>query len=96
MAQDETKNTMEQTDYGMFINQFRLDIITLIRQHEMINTKICRQKMYILFNQICLNEEIFPKYTHIYVCMHVCVCVCVRVLVYVMLLYDKLLEHQEK
>ena len=26
--------------------------------------KICRQKMFRMFNQICLDEEMLPKYTH--------------------------------
>ena len=30
---------------------------------ERIHTKICRQRMFILFNQICINEEMLPKYT---------------------------------
>ena len=30
-----------------------------------INKKICRQKMSIMFNQICINEELLPKYTYI-------------------------------
>ena len=36
--------------------QFQPDIITLIQQLERIITKICRQKMSILFNQTCINE----------------------------------------
>ena len=51
----------EITNYGRFINQFQPNIIRLIRQFERINQKICRQKMSIMFNQICINEEMLPK-----------------------------------
>ena len=35
--------------------------------------------MSIMFNEICINEEMLPKYTYIYIYiyMYVCVCVCV-------------------
>ena len=35
-----------------------------IRQLENTYTKICRQNISILFNEICINEEMLPKYTH--------------------------------
>ena len=40
MAKDGFKNKWEQINYGRFINQFRPDIITSIRQLERIKTKI--------------------------------------------------------
>ena len=48
--------------------QFQQKIVTSIQQDGRINTKICRQEMSILFNQICLNEEMIPRYTHTYIC----------------------------
>ena len=33
-------------------------------QYEWIQKKICRQKMSIMFNEICINEEMLPKYTY--------------------------------
>ena len=33
--------------------------------------------MSFMFNQICINEEMLPKYIYIYICVCVCVCVCV-------------------
>ena len=40
--------------------------------------------MFIMFNQICINEEMLPKYTHIYIyiCIYICVCVCVYIYIY--------------
>ena len=32
--------------------------------------KICRHKMSIMFNEICINEEMLPKYTYIYIYMY--------------------------
>ena len=30
-----------------------------------IQKKICRHKMSIMFNEICINEEMLPKYAYI-------------------------------
>ena len=38
-----------------YINQFPPNIIKSIRQYEKINKKICRQKMFIMFNEICTH-----------------------------------------
>ena len=37
--------------------------------------------MSIMFNEICINEEMLPKYTYIYIYVCVCVCVCLCVCV---------------
>ena len=63
MTQEGSESIWKPINYGRFVNQFRSDIISSIRQHEMINAKICRQNISILFNQKCLNEEMLPKYT---------------------------------
>ena len=65
MAQSRAESTREINNYGSYINQFLPNIIKSIRQYERINKKICRQKMSIIFNEICINEEILPKYTYI-------------------------------
>ena len=62
MAQDQTESTREPITYGSFINQFQQDSIKLIGQLERIYAKMWRQRMSILFNKICINEEILPKY----------------------------------
>ena len=67
MAQSWAESTWEITNYGRIINQFQPNIIRSIRQFERINKKICRQKMSIMFNEICINEEMMPKYTYIYI-----------------------------
>ena len=38
-----------------------------IRQFERINKKICRRKRSIMFNQICIHEEMLPIYIYIYI-----------------------------
>ena len=60
--------------------------------------KICRHKMSIMFNEICINEEMLPKYTYIYIYIYIYiyniyiyiyiyVCVCVSVCIYIYILY---------
>ena len=66
MAQSWAESTWEITNYGRFINQLPPNIMSSIQQFERINKKICRQKMSIMFNQICINEEMLPGYTYIY------------------------------
>ena len=66
MVQNWAESTWEITNYGRFINQFPPNIIRSIQQFERVNKKICRQKMSIMFNQICINEEMLPIYIYIY------------------------------
>ena len=42
-------------------------MIKVKREFERIQKKICRHKMSIMFNEICINEEMLPKYTYIYI-----------------------------
>ena len=40
---------------------------------------MCRHKMSIMFNEICINEEILRKYTYIYIyilSIYIYICVC--------------------
>ena len=66
MAQSWAESTWEINNYGRYINQFLPNIMKSIRQYEKINKKICRQKISIMFNKICINEEMLPKYTYIH------------------------------
>ena len=52
IVQDCAKNIKVTISYGSFINQFPLDTIKWIQQLERTYTKICRQNMSILFNEI--------------------------------------------
>ena len=54
-------------NHRKYINRFPPNIIKPIRKCERINKKICRQKMSIIFNEICINEEMLPKYTYTYI-----------------------------
>ena len=74
MAQSRAENTRDTYNYGQYINQLPPNTIKVIREFERIQKKICRHKMSIMFNEICINEEMLPKY--IYIC--VCVCVCLQ------------------
>ena len=58
MAQSRAENTWDIYNYGKCINQFLPNTIKATRQYESMNKKRCRQKMSIMFNEICINEEI--------------------------------------
>ena len=65
-GQSRAESTWEINIYGKYINQFLPNTIKSILQYERINKKLYRQKMSIIFNEICINEEMLPKYTYIY------------------------------
>ena len=60
----------EPINYGRFINQFPPDTIKFMPWLDKINTKMCRQRMSILFNQKCINEKMLPNYTHTHTHKH--------------------------
>ena len=64
MAQSRAESTRDTYSYGQYINQFPPNTIKAIRQYERIQKKICRQKMSIMFNEICINEEMLPMYIY--------------------------------
>ena len=57
-------NNNNNRNYGQYINQFPPNTIKVIQEFERIQKKICRHKMSIMFNEICINEEMLPKYTY--------------------------------
>ena len=59
MAQSRAESTREINDYGKYINQFPLNTIKSIRLYERISKKICRQKIFIMFNEICIYIYIY-------------------------------------
>ena len=67
MAQSRAESTRDTCNYGQYINQFPQNTIKVIREFEWIQKKICRHKMSIMFNEICINEEMLPKYIYIYI-----------------------------
>ena len=67
VAQNWRESTSEPINYGRFINQFLPDAIKSTQWLKRINIKMCRQRMSVLFNQICITEEMLSKYTHTYI-----------------------------
>ena len=65
MAQSRAESTRDTYNYGQYLNQFPPNTIKVIREFERIQKRICRPKMSIMFNEICINEEMLPKYTYI-------------------------------
>ena len=47
----------------------------VIREFKRIQKKICRHKMSIMFNEICINEEMLPKYIYIYIYIYICIAI---------------------
>ena len=67
MAKSRAESTRDTYNYGQYINQPPPpNTIKVIREFERIQKKICRHKMSIMFNEICINEEMLPKYTYLY------------------------------
>ena len=66
MAQDRTESTRVTIRYGSFINQFSLDTIKSIQQLEKADTKISRQNISILFNEISVCIYIYI-YIYVYI-----------------------------
>ena len=73
---------MGNKHYGKYINQFPPNIIKSIRQYERINKKICRQKMFIIFNEIYIYIYVCVCVC-VYMCMHAYMCVSARICMYV-------------
>ena len=67
MAQSRAESTRDTYNYGQYLNQFPPNTIKVIREFERIQKRICRHEMSIMFNEICINEEMLPKYTYIYI-----------------------------
>ena len=64
LFQNRAESSRDTYNYGQYINQFPPNTIKVIRESEWIQKKICRLKMSIMFNEICSNEEMLPKYTY--------------------------------
>ena len=59
MAESWANSSRDIYNYGQCINQFLLNTIKAIWQYEQIQKKICRQKMSIMFNEICIYIYIY-------------------------------------
>ena len=73
MAQSRAESIRDTYNYGQYINQFPLNTIKAIREYEQIQKKICRHKMSIMFNEICI-------YIYIYI-LHIYVIIIIQVVV---------------
>ena len=59
MAQRRAESTRDTYNYGQYLNQFPPNTIKVIREFERIQKKICRHKMSIMFNEICIYIYIY-------------------------------------
>ena len=70
-SQNRAESTRDTYNYGQYLNQLPPNTIKAIWQYKRIQKKIFRQKMSIMFNEICINEEMLPKYTYIYIYIYI-------------------------
>ena len=63
--------------YAQLLHQIPEQLRRLYRNYEALRKKQIENEWSIIFNEICLQEDVLPNFTHIYMC--VCVCACVRV-----------------
>ena len=61
MVQDRAESPRIHISYGSFINQFQPVTIKSMWQLDMRYIKMCRRKMIILFNEICIKEEMLLR-----------------------------------
>ena len=59
MAQSRAESTRDTYNYGQYLNQFPPNTIKVIREFERIQKRICRHKMSIMFNEICIYIYIY-------------------------------------
>ena len=74
MAQSRAESTRDKYNYGQFITQFPPNTIKVMGEFERIQKKICRHKMSIMFNEICIYIYIYIyiyKHFLVYLCMHI-------------------------
>ena len=69
MAQSRAESTRDTYNYGQYLNQFPPNMIKVIWEFERIQKRICRHKMSIMFNEICIYI-----YIYIYVCIITVLC----------------------
>ena len=62
MAQDQTESTRIKISYGTF-NHFSPVTVKSFQQLERTYIEICRQNICTLFSEVCIIEEMQPKYT---------------------------------
>ena len=59
MTQSRAESTRDTYNYGQYINQLPPNTIKVIREFERIQKKICRHKISIMFNEICIYIYIY-------------------------------------
>ena len=58
MAQSRAESTRDSYNYGQYLNQFPPNTIKVIQEFERIQKRICRHKMSIMFNEICIYVHV--------------------------------------
>ena len=82
MAQSRTESTRDTYNYGQYLNQFPPEYDKSNTEFERIQKKICKHKMSIMFNEICIYI-----YIYIYVCIYICLNEYIYVCAYIYNIY---------
>lgn len=56
-----------RVNHGTFVNTFHLEVKKILRKIEKMKKRIIKQGISVVFNNVCLNEGMLPKYTNIYI-----------------------------
>ena len=71
MAQSRAESRRDTYNYGQYLNQYPPNTIKVIREFERIQKRICRHKMSIMFNEICIYIHIYECILYIYIYIHI-------------------------
>ena len=64
---DCTQDETSRTNFGVLLNQMNPDHKSLVRNIERIDKKIVNASNGVKFLQTCINEDLLPKFTDIYI-----------------------------
>ena len=61
---------VETLNLGELLYSVEIGTRILIRKLEKLIKKCVNLKFNVLFNQVCINEKLLPKYIYIHACMY--------------------------
>ena len=71
-------------NFGQILHLLDNELKNIIRNFKKQKTQIISAQYGILFNQTCLNEELYPAYSNIYIYIHIkCIIVITMILLHI-------------
>ena len=62
-------------DFGNLLFNLQCEERTSVRKVESLNKKLITSQLAVIFNKICIKENLLPKYTDIYMYIYISVSV---------------------